>query len=200
MKTFVIPLLLTLIAPLLCAQNPATKTPHANLVWDHEPITLEGIDAAGVAELVKNPTEKLRLINVWATWCVPCVAEFPELVKLSREMKDREDFEVLTISMDHPKKDRAKALKFLQDRHAGMASSLAASVKSEGRTSNNYIYTQLSQTPLVEALDPEWPGPIPHTVLVAPGGEIIWRHNGEFDPNILGEKIQEALAALKAKK
>lgn len=199
-RYLIISFLLSSIAPCLFAQTATEKAQTSALAWEHEPITLDGIDAAGVAALVKNPTAKLRLINVWATWCVPCVAEFPELVKISREMKSRSDFEVITISMDHPKKDRPKALKFLESRHAGMSSQLAASLKTEGRTSNNYIYTQLSQTPLVDALDPEWPGPIPHTVLVAPGGQIIWRHNGEFDPAVLGPKIQEALASLETKK
>ncbi len=162
-------------------------------------MTLEGIDAAGVAALVKNPTNKLRLINVWATWCVPCVAEFPELVKLSRELTSG-DFEVITISMDHPKREQAKALKFLQSRHAGMSSRVAGTLKAEGRTTNNYIYTQLAADPLLQALDPEWPGPIPYTILVAPGGGIIWRHNGEFDPVVLGRKIQENLGNTQGKR
>ena len=34
---------------------------------------------------------------------------------------------------------------------------------------------------LVAALDPAWPGPLPHTVLVGPGGKILWRHNGVID-------------------
>ena len=38
------------------------------------------IDAEGIKALAKNDSKKLRLVNVWATWCVPCVAEFPELV------------------------------------------------------------------------------------------------------------------------
>ena len=49
---------------------------------DGAPVTLESIDAAGVEALVKNPTTKLRVINVWATWCDPCVAEFPDLSRL----------------------------------------------------------------------------------------------------------------------
>jgi len=45
----------------------------------------------------------------------------------------------------------------------------------------------------VQSLDPQWPGPIPHTILVAPGGEIIWRQNGPFDPVVLGRKILDQL-------
>ncbi len=160
-------------------------------IWQHEPITLEPITAAGVAALAKNSTKKLRLINVWATWCGPCVAEFPELAKFSRRLKKR-DFEVITISLDTPA-DQAKALKFLDSQHAGMPTRIKETLKAEKRTTNNYIYTEASTDTLVQALDPQWPGPIPHTVLVAPGGEILWRHNGAFDPVMLGRKILDRL-------
>jgi peroxiredoxin len=181
--------------PMGCAVKWLTKLNKAAAVnqaaWQHEPITLEKIDAAGVAALAKNPTNKLRLINVWATWCVPCVEEFPELAKFSRRLK-RRDFEVITISMDHPK-DEGKALKFLQAQHAGMPARIKETLKAENRTTNNYIYTEASTDALVQSLDPKWPGPIPHTVLVAPGGEIIWRHNGAFDPVMLGRTILDKL-------
>src|SRR4051812_28853659 len=70
--------------------------------WNSEPVEITQIDASGVAALAKNPTNRFRLINVWATWCAPCVAEFPDLVSLARRMGNR-DFEFDTISMDDPK-------------------------------------------------------------------------------------------------
>ena len=39
-------------------------------------------------------------------------------------------------------------------------------LKAEGRTTNSYIFAGASQDDLIKALDPEWPGPIPHTLLV----------------------------------
>lgn len=181
--------------PMGCAVKWLTKLKKAAATnvaaWDHEPVTLEEIDAAGIAALVENPTNKLRLINVWATWCPPCVSEFPELAKYSRRFKKR-DFEFISISMDAPA-HKAKALKFLKENHAGMPTRIKESLKEEGRTSNNYLYTDASTDALVQALDPEWPGPLPHTVLVAPGGEIVWRYNGEVDPVVLGRKILDEL-------
>ena len=147
--------------------------------WTKIPVTLDRTDAAGVARLRANPTDKFRLINVWATWCAPCVEEFPLLVSLSRQF-DMRNFELVTISLDTPK-DAAKAQAFLQRQGAGLSKRVQPTVTKEGRTTNHYLYTGAGQDELVTALDKDWPGPLPHTVLVAPGGEILWRHNGVID-------------------
>jgi peroxiredoxin len=147
--------------------------------WTKIPVVVDRIDAAGVAALRANPTNKYRLFNVWATWCAPCVGEFPDIVALSRKFNNR-DFEVITLSLDDPKHE-AKAHGFLQQQGAGLTKRIQDSVTKEGRKTNHYLYTGANQDALVAALDSDWPGPIPHTVLVAPGGKIVWRHNGVID-------------------
>ena len=159
--------------------------------WENSPVTVEPIDAAGVARLVANPTNKLRLFNVWATWCAPCVAEFPNFVSLSRRLNNR-DFEFISLSMDDPKL-QPQVRKFLEKQHAATPGRVARSLVAEGRTTNNYLYTEASADALIQALDPAWPGPLPHTVLIAPGGKILYRHNGAVDPEELRAKIVEAL-------
>lgn len=114
-----------------------------------------------------------------ATWCAPCVAEFPGLVSLSGRLGNR-DFEFDTISMDDPKMEK-QAKAFLEKQHAVPPGRLKRLLKSEGRTGTNFLYTEASTDALVKALDPEWPGPLPHTVLIAPGGKIVDRHNGPVD-------------------
>ncbi len=159
--------------------------------WEKKPVDVELIDAAGVAALRKNGTKKLRLFNVWATWCGPCVEEFPELVKTARKFGLRE-FELITISMDDAKdKDTVKA--FLEKNHASLPDRLKPSLKAEGRTTNSYIFNGANQDELIKALDPKWPGPIPHSVLVAPNGDIIWSHNGEVNGDELRAKVLEFL-------
>ncbi|CAN5746094.1 hypothetical protein BH11VER1_BH11VER1_28810 [soil metagenome] len=161
--------------------------------WAKTPVDVELIDAAGVAALRKNGTKKVRLFNVWATWCGPCVAEFPELVKTARKYGLRE-FELITISLDDPKdKDKVKA--FLENKHAAMPDRLKPSLKAEGRTTNSYIFSGTDQNELIKALDTEWPGPIPNSTLVAPDGSIIWRHNGEIDGEELRAKVLEFMGA-----
>lgn len=163
----------------------------ADAKWKAEPVELALIDADGVAKLAQNDSNRLRLVNVWATWCAPCVQEFPELVSLSRRVGNR-DFELVTISMDDPKL-QPQVKKFLERQHASPSARLKRLLAAEGRGPLNYLYTGASTDALVNALDPQWPGPLPHTVLIAPGGKIVWRHNGPVDPEVLKEKVIDLL-------
>ncbi|MFM9000774.1 MAG: TlpA family protein disulfide reductase, partial [Opitutia bacterium] len=138
----------------------------------------ETIDAKGLAALRKNPTSKYRLVNVWATWCAPCVKEFPDIVELTRKFGMR-DFELVTLSMDDPK-DLPKVEAFLGKNAAGTAAKIQNGLKNEGRTTNHYVFTG-SADELATSLDKDMPGPIPHTVVIAPGGEIVYRHTGIID-------------------
>jgi thiol-disulfide isomerase/thioredoxin len=109
------------------------------------------------------------VINVWATWCAPCVAEFPGLVSISHRLANR-DFELITISIDEVK-DEAKVKEFLEKQHASVPNRVQRSLKSEGRGTNNYLFSGADSDALMQALDPQAPGPVPFTVVIAPGGK-----------------------------
>jgi peroxiredoxin len=154
-------------------------------------VVLESIDATNVAALARNDTKKLRLINVWATWCAPCVQEFPGLVSASHRFANR-DFEVITVSVDDPK-DEAKVKQFLEKQHATVPNRVQRSVKAEGRRTNNYLFSGASTDALIQALDPAAPGPVPYTVLIAPGGKIIYRRAAKVDFADLHARILDQL-------
>ena len=48
---------------------------------------------------------------------------------------------------------------------------------------------------LARVLDPEWQGPLPYTVLIAPGGALAYRKLGAFDPVELEGVIVEQLGS-----
>ena len=99
---------------------------------------------------------------------------------------------MVTISMDDPKmQPQVKA--FLEKQHVATPARLKRLLAAEGRGALNVLYTGASTDALVKALDPEWPGPLPHTVLIAPGGKILWRHNGAVDPEVLKHKVIDLL-------
>ena len=45
--------------------------------------------------------EKVLLVNIWATWCAPCIVEMPSMQRLYDEFEG-EDFEILAVSVDAP--------------------------------------------------------------------------------------------------
>ena len=156
-----------------------------------EPVIVEDIDVAGVAELARNKSDRLRLINVWATWCSPCIAEFPDLVELSKRLGSR-PFELVTISMDNPEMKK-QTIQFLEKQQAAPPNALKRRLEKEGRKTLHFIYTGSSTDAIIKALDTEWLGPLPFTVLIAPGGEIIYRSNGPVDPVELKNLIYDYL-------
>ena len=160
-----------------------------NEKWEKGEVEVELIDAKGVAALRENNTKKVRMFNVWATWCGPCVKEFPELVATSRKFGLRE-FEFISISLDSPE-TTGEVKAFLEKHNAVVPAKIKPSLKDEGRKGNAYIFNETNTDGLIQALDPEWPGPIPHTLVVAPGGKVIFRHNGIVDGEELRAKILE---------
>ncbi|HUG90051.1 MAG TPA: redoxin domain-containing protein [Planctomycetaceae bacterium] len=176
--------------------------------WEAEPVELKKIDAAGVRKLAANETGvskrgqapdervvprtsedvtgasprfetgtgKFRLINLWSTTCVPCIAELEELVTVHRMYRGRH-FELVTISTDAADRSDA-ALKLLKQNHVSCT---------------NYIFDSDDLDTLAEALDPKWEGPLPYTVLIAPGGEIVRRWRDAADPAELKSEIVDRL-------
>ena|SRR5688572_15963802 len=142
--------------------------------WAKRPVPLETIDEAGIKELLKNNTDKVRLINIWATWCGPCVSEFPEFVIINR-MYNARDFELITISADELSK-KEKVHDFLKKKQAA---------------NKNYIFSGDNKYKLIEAVDPKWQGALPYTVLVEPGGKIVYAKQSTIDPLLMKKTIVE---------
>ena len=61
--------------------------------------TFPGLDGKMVS--LSDYKGKVVLVNIWATWCPPCVDEMPSMEKLYRKFKG-ENFEILAVSIDEP--------------------------------------------------------------------------------------------------
>ena len=133
--------------------------------WATLPVTVEPISVDGIKEIIQNKSQKLRLINVWATWCGPCTIEFPDFITIDRMYRGR-DFELVTISTDRPERQE-KVQSFLKDQQA---------------SNKNYIFSGSDIYQLIEAVDPDWKGALPYTLMVEPGGKIVYRQQGPVDP------------------
>lgn len=134
--------------------------------WAAEPVTLEKADIPMLQAIRANQDSgKLRFINVWATWCGPCVAEFDELVEHNLRFRIRQ-FEMVTISADSPD-DLATVQDFLNQKHASM---------------KNYIIPAEKKDKFFDAIDPAttWKGQLPYTIIVNEKGEVVYREFGSL--------------------
>lgn len=169
-------------------ENPTTKTfgcstkwgwktklkENVEKEWSEREVTLEEASIDQLVSIRQNDSDKLRLINVWATWCGPCRLEYPEFVVIQRMFGAR-DFEFISISADKMS-NKSKALSFLQKANSALT---------------NYISTTDDKYEMIEAIDPKWNGALPYTLLIEPGGAIVWRHQGEVDFQDLKKTIVE---------
>ena len=143
---------------------------------DREPVTVELADAAALKALRKGEGSKVRLVNFWATWCGPCVAEFPQLVEIFRMYRGRE-FEFVTVSANYPD-EKAEVLKFLTKQHASM---------------KNLLWNSTDKNALAEAFEPKWQGQLPFTMLLGAKGEVLFQKDGAIDALELKRAIVNAL-------
>ncbi len=147
--------------------------------WEKKPVTVADLNVDIAKALRANASKNLRLINFWSTTCGPCVKEFPDFVETGRRFQNR-PVEFISISLD-PADQRPTVSKFLESRHAAIPDPTAKSLAEQGLTTNNFHWTGGNPDAMAQAIDAEWSGALPHTVIVAPGGKILWRYTGEVD-------------------
>jgi thiol-disulfide isomerase/thioredoxin len=145
-----------------------------------EPVSLNKADTNALQSLRKNDSGKLRLVNFWATWCAPCVAEFDGFVTISRMYRQR-DFEFVSVAVNRPDEE-PRVLEFLKKQQA---------------SNRNLIFASDDRTSLINAFDPAWQGEVPYTVLLGPEGKVIYRESGSIDFLALRRAIVKAADELK---
>lgn len=128
-----------------------------------EKVTIEELDLNQLRELIKGDGINYRLINVWATWCGPCVVEFPSFVDMHRMYRNRE-FEMISISLDDSER-KQNALNFLVKKQASM---------------KNYIFRG-DRYAFIESINKNWEGALPYTLFIAPDGKVIYSRQGLID-------------------
>lgn len=133
------------------------------------------VDEITIKDILK-PKGKPLLVNFWATWCVPCREEFPELVEIDKKYKGKIDF--ITISLDDLAEINRDVPKFLNEMKATMPA---------------FLLRTTDENAVIGSISKDWEGGLPFTVLYNGKGEIVHTRQGLIKPKIVKGKIDKLL-------
>src|SRR5262249_23980705 len=115
------------------------------------------VDAEGLREVVQRQKARVILVNFWATWCVPCREEFPDLVRLQKALGPK-GLQIVGVSTDFTKEMPA-----VEEFLAKMAPGFPNYHRKAGGDDQDFI----------DAVDKGWGGELPFSVLYDRGGKKI---------------------------
>jgi thiol-disulfide isomerase/thioredoxin len=134
------------------------------------------IDSQGLKALLKESRGQVLFLNFWATWCRPCLREYPDLIKAARRYGEK-GVKVVAISMDSP--DRKEAVRQFVDRHPGPIQVFQGGFGQEAQ--------------FIEITEPAWTGSLPATVFYDRSGARAFTHVGALDSESLNGAIESLL-------
>ena len=137
---------------------------------------LTPVDEVGFQKLVDSHQGKVVLYEFWATWCAPCRAEMPALIRLEAKLRSR-GFELVTISADEPEQDAAaeKILKQLAVR--------GPSYRKQAKNDDNFI----------NSIDKKWSGALPALFLYDKSGRKVRSFIGETEITAIEAAIRRLI-------
>jgi thiol-disulfide isomerase/thioredoxin len=119
-------------------------------------IEINEISLDELSEIINNRNGQALLVNIWATWCLPCREEFPGLIKLSDQYKDKID--VVGISIDFPDELESKIYPFLNEFQLSFT---------------NYINSEKDAEKFINFLNTKWNGALPASFIYDTDGKQV---------------------------
>lgn len=115
-----------------------------------EKVEVETLEVPQLLQKINNQSDTLYVVNFWATWCTPCVAEIPEFNKIPTQFNHR-PVKVILVSLDFQGQKEKRIIPFIK------ANKISHTVV--------HLITPRGGD-WINAIDPSWSGAIPATLLV----------------------------------
>lgn len=140
-------------------------------------IKVDKIDRSGLEKIIKERSGKVLLLNIWATWCIPCREEFPDLVKIASKFS-KDKVEVIGISIDYPEEIKSKIIPFLKKQKVNFT---------------NYVSGFKNDEQLIDFVNKDWNGALPATIIYGKDGIMHSFMEGKKTYNDFAEIIKSQL-------
>ncbi|GAB5524711.1 MAG: TlpA disulfide reductase family protein [Roseivirga sp.] len=129
----------------------------------------------GLEAVINKKSEKLQVINFWATWCAPCIKELPYFEEVNKTAGDKVD--VTLVSLDFADEFEKRVLPFIEKR---------------GLQSQVLLLDEIDYNSWIDKVDPSWSGAIPATLIINPSNgkrKFLEKELNEGELNSLIEEI-----------
>jgi thiol-disulfide isomerase/thioredoxin len=136
------------------------------------------LDAAGLKQAIASQKGRVVLVNFWATWCVPCREEFPELAKLQKR-HGPEGLQLIGVSTDFAKQ-RPAVEKFLVEQRPPFPN-----YRKKGGGDDQIF---------IDAVDSSWGGELPFSVLYDRSGRKVRAFSGSLPIAAVDQEIRRLLS------
>jgi len=158
-------------------KKPAAKTAAAKKPAAKAAPTVALLKPADFNKFKHAANGKVLVINFWATWCGPCVVEFPEFVALDKQYRDQ-GVKIVGISADDIPDIKPKVIPFVKQQKAMFD-----------------ILVQDTEDPqeMIDVVHKDWQGILPATFVYDKQGNLIYKRFGIIDRDELVAEIQKAL-------
>ncbi|KGO86532.1 hypothetical protein Q765_09890 [Flavobacterium rivuli WB 3.3-2 = DSM 21788] len=125
------------------------KLPKPLKIYSNDTVSVNAYDYAGLEYFLKQKNDTTYVVNFWATWCVPCVAELPNFEKINANYK-KNKVKVILVSLDMAKMIDTRLLPFIKEKQ----------IKSEV-----LLLRDPDADSWISKVDSTWSGAIPATLI-----------------------------------
>lgn len=171
MRVFIVIIILTALLVTCNSDKTLSFNRNPKEVVSESGIEVEVYEFENFKPFLNQKDDRIHIINFWATWCIPCVAELPYFEKIAAKY---EAIDVVLVSLDFPKKIKENLIPFIQ---------------KNALQSDVILLDEPDGNKWIPQIDPTWSGAIPATIIYKNDKSMFYEQSFNF------AELEEAIAS-----